>query len=76
MQDLAQTLLKQSQEPFSVIEEFAALNPQRKMLLCDNLFMDGRSAFQKTVTLLWPEASDKDMIKLERFLAVLKKTAH
>jgi hypothetical protein len=31
-------LLKQAQQPFSIIEEFATLSAKRKVLLCDHLF--------------------------------------
>lgn len=71
-----QDLLKQAEQPFSIIEEFAALSPKRKVLLCDHLFAEGRATFQSTVKLLWPEATPQDMKKLEKFLYLLKKTAH
>ena len=69
-------LLKQAEQPFNIIEEFAALSAKRKVLLCDHLFIEGHSTFEKTVKLLWGEASDKDVKKLEKFLQILKKTAH
>ncbi len=69
-------ILKSAEEPFSIIEEFAALNSKRKILLCDHLFMEGRVTFQNTVRLLWPEADEADMKKLEKFLTVLKAKAH
>ncbi len=37
---------------------------------------EGRQTFQNTVKLLWPEAGSGDMKKLEKFLFLLKKTAH
>lgn len=69
-------LLKRAQQPFNIIEEFAALTPKRKVSICDRLFVEGREAYQNTVQLLWPEASAQDMKKLENFLILLKKTAH
>jgi hypothetical protein len=69
-------ILRSAEQPFSIIEEFATLSPKRKVLLCDHLFSQSRSVFQKTVKLLWPEAQIKDMRKLERFLMILKNTAH
>lgn len=66
-------ILKQAEQPFSIIEEFATLSPKRKLLLCDQLFTEGRKTFQSTVHLLWPEADTLDMHKLESFLILLKK---
>ena len=68
-------LLEQAQKPFSIIEEFAMLNAKRKVLLCDQLFSEGRMTFQNTVRLLWPEATAFDMRKLEKFLVLLRKAA-
>lgn len=59
-----------------VIEEFAALTPKRKMLLCDHLFNEGYAFFEKTVKLLWPGAEAHDVKKLEKFLILLKQTSH
>ena len=61
-------LIKQAEQPFNIIEEFAALSPKRKVLLCDHLFIEGRDTFQNTVKLLWSEAGSKDIRKLEKFL--------
>ncbi|MDB2682987.1 hypothetical protein N9Z27_01900 [Alphaproteobacteria bacterium] len=61
---------------FYIIEEFAALESARKMLLCDHLFVDGYDTFYKTVELLWPQAKYADTKKLEKFLILLKNTAH
>ena len=69
-------ILKQAEEPFNIIEEFAVLNAKRKILLCDHLFVEGHQTFAKTVQLLWGEASQKDIQKLEKFLHLLKRTAH
>ena len=68
-------LLKQAQQPFSIIEEFATLIAKRKVLLCDHLFIEGFETFQNTVKLLWPEATLLDVKKLESFLVLLRKTA-
>jgi len=69
-------LLKQADEPFNIIEEFSALNGKRKILLCDHLFIEGRTTFENTVKLLWGEAQQSDIRKLEKFLQLLKKAAH
>lgn len=69
-------ILKSARQPLNIIEEFAALSPQRKVLLCDHLFSDGFDTFENTVKLLWPEAKEQDIKKLEKFLILLKKTAH
>lgn len=71
-----QDLIESTQKPFSILEEFVALSPKRKVLLCDHLFIEGRRTFRKTVKLLWPEASAMDMRKLEKFMILLKSTAH
>jgi len=69
-------ILRQAEQPFNIIEEFSALSAKRKVLLCDHLFVEGRHTFEKTVNLLWGEATHKDVRKLEKFLYLLKKTAH
>ena len=69
-------LLKRAKQPLNIIEEFAALSPQRKVLHCDLLFSDGFDTFHSTITLLWPDATMQDAKKLEKFLILLKKTAH
>lgn len=61
---------------FNIIEEFSTLSGARKMLLCDHLFVEGRPVFEKTVRVLWPQAQAADMKKLEKFLHLLRKTAH
>lgn len=71
-----QTTYQVAEQSFNIIEEFAALSPKRKVLLCDHLFIEGRPVFENTVILLWPEASLKDMNKLEKFLLLLRRTAH
>lgn len=71
-----QDLLARAEQPLNIIEEFAALNPKRKMLLCDHLFSESFSTFTNTVKLLWPEARDKDVKKLQKFLEVLRAAAH
>lgn len=71
-----QDILQKAEQPFSIIEEFAALSPKRKLLLCDNLFAESRQTFVNTVKLLWPEAAQSDIKKLEKFLFLLKQTAH
>lgn len=59
-------------EGFQIIEEFSALSPRRKVLLCDHLFAEGRQAFYNTVELMWPEAKAADAKRLEKFLYSLK----
>ena len=76
MHSAVRNILSVSEQSFNIIEEFAALSPKRKVLLCDHLFAEGRETFQNTISLLWPEAKPKDMKKLEKFLILLKKTAH
>lgn len=71
-----QDLLKSAEQPFDVIDEFAALSPKRKVLLCEYLFTEGRALFQNTVSVLWPEAGVSDIKKLERHLLLMKKAAH
>ena len=53
---------------FDVVQAFAALDSTRKMALFDRL-NGSRKTFYKTVTLLWPTASNADCKKLESFLA-------
>lgn len=69
-------LLEQSEQSFNIIEEFASLSAKRKILLCDHLFIEGQDTFDKTVKLLWSEATVLDIKKLEKFLHVLKRAAH
>jgi len=69
-------LIKRAEQPFNIIEEYAALNPKRKVLLCDHYFVEGARSFEKTVSLLWPEAKRQDMKKLANFLILLKNAAH
>lgn len=69
-------IVESAEKPFSIIEEFAALSPKRKVLLCDHLFVEGRQAFYNTVELLWPEATNQDAKKLEKFLFTLKNRSH
>ena len=71
-----QDLLKRAEAPLNIIEEYAALSPKRKVLLCDHFFVEGRPAFESTVRLLWPEATSKDVKKLGNFLILLKNAAH
>ena len=68
---------RQSDSPaFHIIEAFAGLDGNRKMLICDRLFAEGYDSYKKMVQLLWPEASARDEKKLERFLILLKNTSH
>lgn len=65
-----------TQQDFNIIEEYAALSANRKMSLCDSLFVDGRSRFQNMVKLLWPEANGYDTKKLEKFLNLIRVSSH
>lgn len=69
-------LMRSAEQPFNIIEEYVALSPKRKVLLCDHFFVEGRETFANTVTLLWPEAGKADIKKLGNFLILLKNTAH
>ena len=69
-------LMKSAEQPFNIIEEYAALSPKRKALLCDHYFVEGRNKYESTVKLFWPAASEKDMRKLGIFLILLKNAAH
>ncbi|MCB1784251.1 MAG: hypothetical protein KDI13_09670 [Alphaproteobacteria bacterium] len=76
MRDGLEEITRGIEQPFNVIEEFSALNPKRKVLLCDHLFMEGRQAFYNTVELLWPNASEADAKRLEKFLYSLRNRSH
>ncbi|MEM7618595.1 MAG: hypothetical protein AAF244_04335 [Pseudomonadota bacterium] len=71
-----QELLESARQPFDVLGEFSSLSSKRKMLLCDHLFIHKGDTFQKTVNLLWPEATDADVKKLAGFLETLRQKAH
>lgn len=59
---------------FNILEEFMGLTTRRRLLLCEQLFMEGPDFFTGTVNLLWPQASNKDVRKLESFLVLLRET--
>lgn len=69
-------LLDEVSDVFNIVEEYKALNPKRKLLLCDHLFLEGRKAFQGTVEMFWPEADDQDMRTLEKFLTKMKSRSN
>ena len=69
-------LFKTKTPKLNIIEEFAGLTPNRKMVLCDRLFNDGMEAYERTVKTIWPNASSQDVQKLQKFIILLKKTAH
>ncbi len=71
-----QHLFPQAQSSFSIIEEFANLPAVRKMVLCDHLFVEGYPSYERTVELLWPQADSDDISKLEKFLMLMKHSAH
>lgn len=66
-------LLQSATQPFSIIEEYAALSPKRKFLLCDQLFIEGERSFENMVRLLWPEAEGVDIQKLQKFLVLIRE---
>lgn len=53
---------------FDILSEFETLDPQRKMVLCDQLFHSGTTTYKNTVKLLWPAANSNDASRLEKFL--------
>ena len=55
---------------FDVLGAFQALETNRKMALFDLLMAanSNSSSFKRTVEFLWPQSSNKDVIKLESFL--------
>ncbi len=61
---------------FNIIEEFSALTPRRKVLLCDNLFTEGQQAFYNMVEVLWDKSTMADSKRLEKFLYSLKNRSH
>ncbi len=66
----------QGSKVFNIVEEFSELTPRRKVLLCDHLFTEGRQAFYNTIEILWPQASNDDAKRLEKFLYSLKNRSH
>lgn len=76
MQNALRDLSENRDSSFNIIEEFSALTPRRKVLLCDHLFTEGRQAFYNTVELLWPQASGSDARRLEKFLFSLRNRSH
>lgn len=76
MRSTVTRLVRKIPKTLNIIEEFASLNPRRKILLCDHLFVKSYESFEETVKLLWPQAVAQDVKKLEKFLILLKKTAH
>ncbi len=76
MRSTVTSLIRKLPKQLNIIEEFAVLNPRRKLLLCDHLFIKGHESFENTVKALWPQAREMDIKKLEKFLILLKKTAH
>ena len=61
-----------SQQSFSIIEEYVTLNSNRKTLLCDNLFLESFSRFQNMAKTIWPDANGNDIKKLEKFLNLVR----
>jgi len=76
MYNTIRDLIESAEQPFNIIEEYAALSPKRKVLLCDHFFSEGRETYESTVKLLWPEATHKDMRKLRNFMILLKSKSH
>lgn len=65
-----------TQQNFNIIEEYAALSAKRKVLLSDSLFENGYTHFQNMVELIWPEVSNYDIKKLEKFLNLVRVSSH
>lgn len=63
-----------TESAFRIIEEFIGLSTHRRLLLCEQLYVEGPDYFRGTVGLLWPQATNKDVKKLEKFLLVLRET--
>lgn len=76
MQNGLRDIVEGRDRSFNIVEEFSALTPRRKVLLCDHLFTEGRQAFYNTVEILWPQASAADAKKLEKFLFSLRNRSH
>lgn len=76
MQNGLRDIVEGRDRSFNIVEEFSALAPRRKVLLCDHLFTEGRQAFYNTVEILWPQASAADAKKLEKFLFSLRNRSH
>lgn len=58
---------------FDILNEFETLDPQRKMVLCDQLLHNGVTTYKNTVKLLWPAANSNDAVRLEKFLRARMK---
>ena len=58
---------------FDILEAFAKLEPKTKLMVCEQLFAHGQGYFKNTVRMLWPEASDADARRLEKFLKKYRK---
>ena len=76
MDNAIKDFVDNSKKDFSIIEEFSALTPRRKVLLCDQLFTEGQQAFYNMVEVLWPQAKTSDIKRLEKFLYSLKNRSH
>ena len=71
-----QELTSSAARPFNIIEDYMALSPGRKILLCGHDFIEDGAAFARMVRLIWPAAAAQDIKKLGNFLVLLKATLH
>lgn len=68
--------LPQSEGQFGIIEEYVTLASNRKVLLCDYLFLEDLERFEKLVQTIWPQADQQDIRKLENFLKLIRVSSH
>lgn len=64
---------KQDAHEFDIIQSFSELEPKTKLMVCEQLFAHGQGYFKNTVRTLWPDASDADARRLEKFLLKYQK---
>ena len=53
---------------FDIVNAFQSLDPNRQIVICDQLFHNQRSSFKNTLNLLFPKADNHDVARLEKFL--------
>lgn len=58
---------------FDILQSFADLEPKTKLMVCEQLFAHGQGYFKNTVRTLWPNATDADARRLEKFLLKYRK---
>lgn len=65
-----------TQKEFSIIEEYAALNANKKIILLDTLLNEGINQFQKRVKAIWPDVEEHEIQKLDQFLNLVRVASH